>query len=222
MSGLLLAFPRPAAGFCTGLGSQPGVTLGGRYRTTLVGYQAVNAYIQGRDATPIVNSTSAWDMLKDPGAPGDRSLAQAGTLRRVGWSAYYPFAAWSSSTGVYVEDIKPDSPNPSLNHTYLVEALADNSYQFSFDGTVFDHSLPNQGWWPYQIQFFGETHDRGDHFPGSTAAQVEFWGLTMKISDGWYTVDSMTNGLQGYTDIPGINAVAPNDFYIWDTRCSDV
>lgn len=220
IASVLFAPANPAAAYCGGLGSQPGVTLAGGQQTG--SFQAVNAYVQGRNVDPVVSVSAAWNMLHDYNDFDDKSLAQGGWLRKPSMSTYYVFAEWAypGIGGTDVQQVKSDSPTPSLSHTYLVEVLPNNAYQFSYDGVAWIDSLPNVGWWPNTVEYAGETHDRGDHFPGSSVAQVELWGLTYKQNESWYSAN-VTTRTQGFTDIPGLTRAAGNDLYIWDGRCTD-
>lgn len=148
-------------------------------------------------------------------------MAQSGWVRRAGWTTYYVFAAWTDPTYGYVEQMK--WVNPSLSHLYEVTHLiANNAYEFKYDTVAWITSLPDQGWYPTEVQVFSETHDRGDHFPGSIGYEAEFWGGQKLLATSWSNLGLtwQINSVWG-SEIAGLRTFAGNDFETWDKRCSD-
>lgn len=199
----------PAGAYCAGLTSQTATTQAGGYQISVGGYQAVSGYIQGRLPDPVVNVSTAWDMLHDHNY-AVAAFAQAGWIRRAADSTYYVFAAWKDTGTNYVEVERFSQPTPSLNHTYQVDALSNNAYEFSFDSGAFVDSLPGQGWWPNEVEYVGETHDYRDHFPGSTVTPVEMFLLDYKQSLNWYSA-SVTPTANGFA---AVSQASANDIYI--------
>lgn len=216
--------PQRALAYCYGLSSQAGVTFGGGVHNLglfEIGYQAITGYIYGRLPDPVPNASTAWYMLHDQNLGSFRGFAQAGWLRRASFGAtYYKFAAWADVNGNYYEYPKWSSPNPSMSHSYQVDNLPNNAYEFTFDTVPWLDTLPNQGWYPNQITGLGETHDRADHFPGSVGYEVELWGIQYKRDYSWFA-GNMESVRQGFTEIPGILMFSGSDYLIWDSRCSD-
>jgi hypothetical protein len=52
-------------------------------------------------------------------------------------------------------------------------------------GQCRNDTLPNQGWTPTEVQVFSESHDEGDHFPGSIGYEALFWGGQKYVSGSW-------------------------------------
>jgi len=67
----------------------------------------------------------------------------------------------------------------------------------------------------------GETHDGGDHFPGSIGYETEFWSLIVKSDYVEYSANVAQATSSPWTDIVGFLKLAGNDIRIWDKRCSD-
>jgi len=216
---LTLISSRTAYGYCSGLPFSSGDFAGGGYQdfSLMGGLQAVSGYIKGGNYSPVPVDSSAWVMLHDRWVSSGR-YAQDGWVKRNTDSSYIVFAEWNS-----VDNEMFWVSGPQFSHTYEVDALADNSFQFWYDGSPWFTTTGNQGWWPNQTEYFSESHDQASHFPGSVGYEIEHWLLSAKNNGQWVSAD-LSNGWlinDSSGQIVGRSIVSGHDFYTWDRRCSD-
>lgn len=213
--------PTQAFAYCGGLSSYGGYWLSGGVQDFEDRYELtqVTGYIQGFFPDPVVNVSTAWNMLD---RRGSRGLAQGGWVRRAGWSTYYVLAAFRSSGDAYYEFY--NYVTPTYSHNYGVRMIPGSTkYEFSYNSSAWLTTAYDQGWTPNRIEIMGETQNHGDHFPGSAAPgpYVEFWGSTHTVMglgypNSLYSAESLSS-----TDVVGKTWLSGNDFYLWDKRCSD-
>ncbi|HZP97809.1 MAG TPA: hypothetical protein VFC31_15940 [Candidatus Limnocylindria bacterium] len=210
-----------AYAYCGGLTSYAGFwgSGGNEDFTDSQGLTEVDGYVQGQLPDPVVNVSTAWYMLSR--ATNHGVFAQGGWVRRAGWSTYYVMAAWTDTSGSYSETYQ--YVTPSLSHYYGVRLLnGTTAYDFSYDRSSWLDTV-NLGWTPSEVQAAGETHNHGDHFPGSAAPgpYVEFWGSTHTVSGLGYSNSFVMIENLSSTDVVGKTQLSGNDFYVWDKRCTD-
>lgn len=220
----LVLSPNRAFAYCGGLSSWAGLWGAGGYTDFADSDQLteVTGYIQGRLPDPVVNASAAWNMLSR--ATNRDVFAQGGWVRRAGWPTYYVFAAWKDTNGNYTEVAQyPSGETPSLSHNYGVRQMSGTTaYDFTYNFGSWINS-GNLGWSPSEIVISGETHNHGDHFPGSAAPgpYVEFWGSTHTVLGLNYPNSLTMFERPSGNDVTGKTQLSGNDFYICDKRCTD-
>lgn len=216
--GLTLMSTRSAYGYCSGPPFSSGNFAGGGSQdfSLFGGLQAVSGYIKGGNYSPVPGDASAWVMLHDRWV-SDGRYAQDGWIKRNIDSSYLVFAEWNPGGRMLWVS------GPQFSHTYEVDALADNSYQFWYDGFAWFTTTGGQGWWPNQTEYFSESHDQASHFPGSIGYEIEHWLLAAKNNEQWVSADLSSGWLinDSSGQIVGRSIVSAHDFYTWDRRCSD-
>lgn len=68
--------------------------------------------------------------------------------------------------------------------------------------------------------FGSESKNYQDHFPGSTANKVEFFGAAYKRLESWYSA-GLSYPAPYPSSIAGIDVISGSWFRTYDKRCSD-
>lgn len=183
------------------------------------GPQAASTYLNSYLPDPVVHASSAWVMMARQYNQSP-SLAQTGWLRAAGWPDRYLFSqTWVpgyQSRTVYIDGLVP-----SGNHLYELDYLGwASQYIYLYDGVQWDQTLQNVTWQPARVEFGSESLNYQDHFPGSTANKVEFFGAAYKRLENWYSA-GLSYPAPYPSSIAGLEVISGSWFRTYDKRCSD-